>query len=565
MTIVNPTGVPTITFPWQLTPYTNTTPFTTRDGETFLDEFAKFKHWAQYELIPYVDENFTQYIAAFDQAVNAVGQAIADNNATIQAKVDAVNAAIAAATAIRDAAAASAVTAQNYANQASLSGTVDNDVMLGRIPKAVMENPPPYLFGKGLGLSVNTAPLVTNGGTGYVVGDRITLAPGTGTASKHAVVRVSTVGANGVITAVSTYYSGSYTVAPGDTIIAAGASTGAGTGATFNRFNWNVSATDFNVGEYTSILPTAPSIRYTGYSPTPVDLDGSGTYGTPTTKPKFSTWEFDTDAVQLELHFKANASRFSIYVDGRRISPDETTTDATGAFMVYKLYFGGVPTVRYIRIVAYSIGFREVRFLAANNSIFRSPVRTKKLAYSIGDSYMFGTGAHSLAETAYAVMCETLGIDGIPDGVSAARWDDSTAGDSATRIANDLGSLNRAPDLIFYDLGFNNQNTPTDQTVAVAALTAAVTAAQQLYPNATHVAFSPATPVGDTAKLASLRALEATAFAAKNVKFIDVTNWVNTANMAKYTIADNIHPTYTGHAYLGARKAAAVRAAIPNL
>jgi hypothetical protein len=92
------------------------------------------------------------------------------------------------------------------------------------------------LVAKSLGLLVNssvytvTAAAVQAGGSGYAVGDTITLTGGT--AITQAVLTVATLSGSAVATATVTY-TGFYTVKPTDPV-SQGSTSGAGTGATFN-------------------------------------------------------------------------------------------------------------------------------------------------------------------------------------------------------------------------------------------------------------------------------------------------------------------------------------------
>ncbi len=66
-------------------------------------------------------------------------------------------------------------------------------------------------------------------------------------------------------------------------------------------------------------------------------------------------------------------------------------------------------------------------------------------------------------------------------------------------------------------------------------------------------------PLGSTANLAALRDAMAVKFAEHGIHMVDQTDWVTSRTTGLYTNADNIHPSVVGHAYIGARKAAAAR------
>lgn len=75
-----------------------------------------------------------------------------------------------------------------------------------------------------------TAVAIASGGSGYAVGDSINL---TGGAGVPTVLQVTAVGGGGTVTGVSIFLSGSYSTSPTNPV-AQGASSGGGTGATFN-------------------------------------------------------------------------------------------------------------------------------------------------------------------------------------------------------------------------------------------------------------------------------------------------------------------------------------------
>lgn len=63
-----PTGAPG--FPWRLETYSNITPFTVRDGATYLQELLELKQWLATQLVPYVDSEIIAYVAAFNDALD---------------------------------------------------------------------------------------------------------------------------------------------------------------------------------------------------------------------------------------------------------------------------------------------------------------------------------------------------------------------------------------------------------------------------------------------------------------------------------------------------------------
>jgi hypothetical protein len=105
-------------------------------------------------------------------------------------------------------------------------------------------------------LALQGAPTVTNGGTGYTVGDTLTLVGGTGTATTLTVSTVS----SGVITGVTILSNGAYTVVPTSPISVTG---GTGTSATFTSTLWGITAT-IAIGNAGSGYIEQPTITFSG-------------------------------------------------------------------------------------------------------------------------------------------------------------------------------------------------------------------------------------------------------------------------------------------------------------
>jgi hypothetical protein len=105
-------------------------------------------------------------------------------------------------------------------------------------------------------LGLQGAPTITSGGTGYAVGNVLTLVGGTGTATTLNVTAVS----SGVITAVTTASNGSYTVVPTNPISVTG---GAGSGATFTTTLWGIISA-ITIGNAGSGYIEQPTITFSG-------------------------------------------------------------------------------------------------------------------------------------------------------------------------------------------------------------------------------------------------------------------------------------------------------------
>jgi hypothetical protein len=99
---------------------------------------------------------------------------------------------------------------------------------------------------------------VSGGGTGYTVGDVLTLVGGT--FSTAAQVSVSTVSV-GVITAITFVQGGTYSVLPSNPLSVTG---GTGTGATINVTAWQVRGTAFTITNAGSGYVEQPTVSFSG-------------------------------------------------------------------------------------------------------------------------------------------------------------------------------------------------------------------------------------------------------------------------------------------------------------
>jgi hypothetical protein len=95
MTITNPIVTPTNLsgFPMGLHSYTNITPFTYRDGLSFLEKVEGLQSWLRTILVPHIDGEISEFGLAWNAEVTALQDAV---NAALSGQADSVNAAIAA-------------------------------------------------------------------------------------------------------------------------------------------------------------------------------------------------------------------------------------------------------------------------------------------------------------------------------------------------------------------------------------------------------------------------------------------------------------------------------------
>jgi lysophospholipase L1-like esterase len=362
------------------------------------------------------------------------------------------------------------------------------------------------------------------------------------------VLTVTSVSA-GVVTGVAIDKPGVYSANPSNPV-AQGSTSGAGTGATFNlTFNGGVAS---SIAGPTIIGATSPLIRFTGGGP---PTSYSGYYGSAVRNDTASLWEWTTDATTLDIVIGGSNTKAVLYVNGQRIDTAGIVTDVSGAQYVYTLDFGGTPVPRNYKL--FNINSALNRISIPNTAKLWAPTEPRKpLAYGLGDSYMFGTGATTVADAAFDHMCQFLGLEALPDGIGGKGWNSASPDDPTTRVTNKLTALTFKPDYVFLDLGYNDAGG--NMTTLATSFDSTVAAIRSIVPAAKIIAFGPATPLGGTANLTLVKNTISGRCTALGVPFVDTENWVDNANKSVYTDVDNTHPKPLGHAYLGARKAQAV-------
>jgi lysophospholipase L1-like esterase len=407
-------------------------------------------------------------------------------------------------------------------------------------------SPPTVTSTKGSGASVAT---VASGGSGYAVNDLITLAGGT--SNFPAVLQVITVN-SGAVASASVRIGGAYSSTPTNAVAQA-STTGSGTGATFN-VTWNGAAMS-TVPFGATTAATNSAFRFTGAAP--LTNVGSGYYGQAQYVGTACLWEWTSDADQFDIKILGNNVQGMLWVNGNRAIDTALTSDASGNPHIWTVANGSVQ-VRNYRMMLVNSAFNGI--VAATTASFWAPTEARRpLAFGLGDSYTFATGSIQ-GRQAFVTMCDRLGLEPLPNGIGGTGWTSATTNDPVTRVTNYLGALNRIPDYVFLDLGFNDAggNMTTVQTKCAAT----IDAVRAIAPRATIIAFGPATPVGTTGNLDLVKAAIQAACTAEGVTFVDVANWVNSTNKSVYTGGDNVHPTQAGHDYIGGRKAQAVSALI---
>lgn len=430
---------------------------------------------------------------------------------------------------------------------ASLAGAVakaEQEVSAGTVPSRLAFDPTTVACTKGNGIT--GTPTVSAGGGGYAVGDQITLAGGT--ALSTAVLQVATLSGSAVAT-VTVVRNGAYTATPSNAVAQA-STTGSGTGATFT-VSWSTTSMSTAISR-ALVSATDARFRFTGNGP--LTNEGSSGYYGAASNAVHSSFEWATNSQRIDVRLGGLSTSGVLYVDGRQISSAMVQTDASGAGHIFSIDLGS-SVVRQFKWIAFNQAFAGV-YIDGTATLTAPVAVTPPLAWSLGDSYTGATGAENAATTHVSVMCDRLGIDVISDGVGGSGWNSTGSNVPATRVAR-LAAMTRTPDYVFLDLGYNDAGGNME-TLAT-AFDAAVSAIRSAAPSARILCFGPATPRGATTNLDAVRTALIARCVASGIPFVDVRNWVTSANSAIYTGGDNVHPTARGHKYLGVRRAETVR------
>jgi hypothetical protein len=404
---------------------------------------------------------------------------------------------------------------------------------------------PTKVFTKGSGVSAVT---VASGGTGYAVGEVITITGGT--AAIPAKIYVVSVSA-GAITSAAIACAGAYTANPSNPV-AQGSTTLTGTGATFTL--------TFNASVMSGVVDTVPqsvsgsALRFTGYG---LSLAAGGFYRSLVRSDHMVMFEWGTDSATPDIRLIGNNMSFAVMVAAQGtdkwsyLDSASLSTDSSGAPYLLN-YVWPDNTPRSYRLVGINVALVGLRVGAQDQVWVEPPSRPFMLV--IGDSYAVSVGSTNVMRTAAFGLGMALGYDVLAAGISGSGWRTAAPDDPLTRISNYASFLTRVPDVICLDLGYNDNGT-TDLIGEANAVRAAVAAVRAAWPKAKIIAKGPATPTGPTTGLTNIRSVLINVFADLGVPMVDVAGYINASNKTRYTGGDNTHPTTIGHEYLAVRAA----------
>ena len=389
---------------------------------------------------------------------------------------------------------------------------------------------------------------VASGGSGYVVGEVLTLTGGTFVAATQ--LTVSAV-SGGAITAVTIRTLGSYSVDPTNPV-SVGSTTGSGTGATFNL---TMSAGD------PSTIPNVVNYNLFGSPPYYIEdwvepitnIGGTGYAGGAARLGEEQEIEFCSDSGIVELHFLDYNSTINILVDGALADATKLTTPSTGFPALLYVLNNGSKAIRNYRVLGTNMGLRAIH-VEAGCQVWEPTERREPFMYVIGDSLTFSTGANNGPIRSWAhVMEYALGLHVVGLGVGSTGWNTVSPNTPADRVASMLLRSN-VPDYVMFALGFNDAGG--NMTTLAASAEAAIAAVQAGAPNAKILVLGPWTPGGETTNLQTVKTTLSGVCSSVGVDFVDISTVFTAANKSLYVGGDNIHPNGdAGHEYLGGRVA----------
>ncbi|HAY0385873.1 TPA: SGNH/GDSL hydrolase family protein [Escherichia coli] len=414
-------------------------------------------------------------------------------------------------------------------------------VVMSTVP--VMDEPPVCTLTKATGLSGAT---IGDGGAGYTAGDNLTPVGGEYAAAGR--IRVVSVDDNGTITSAAVQLPGVYSQKPdGDIVPVTG---GSGSGAEF-KLSWNAGVASSIYNGKTTSRGDTTAFEYTGYS---VQDSVSGYRGNGVQNGTQCIVEFISDAPALDIRLVGGNAQYDLYVDGQRVSSTPVTTDSSGSPYIYTVDWDGSVQLRHYRLCGINTGFGGVITGQAYTVIVPSGNR-RPLAWQMGDSYTVGIGATQASYNDFRVMCDALGLDGIADGISGSGWTSTQDGRvPPERIRLKLGNITRQPQYVFLSLGYNDAGTEAMDTLTE-NFTETVEEIRRLCPLAKIIVIGPATPLGATTALDTIREVLMTCSDALGVPFVDMRNVVNSSNRTLYTGSDGVHPSNDGHIFRGLQTA----------
>lgn len=412
----------------------------------------------------------------------------------------------------------------------------------------------PILYGAGgptttftngaYGISAN--PTVTGGGSGHAVGDVLTIIPTTGTAIVPALVTVAAV-SGGVITSVTIARTGVFTVS-GTLNYTQQSTSGSGTGATFSSPANSASACSFSSSQTYNYNNTA--LRWNAVAPL-LNIGSSGYYGSNAYQGEAAYVEFASDAVSLDLLLLDYNTRAYLYVDNKYVGEFVGTSTGHGNLINLTWPSAVPPETHTYRLYGVNLAFLCVK-VASLASVWMPYSHGRPKVAWLGDSYTYGT-VGGFPVTMAMLIGQAMNWDVLPLGTGGTSWESTGANLPVTRVTGGMLTRTQAPfDIVVWDMGYNEGAAP-NTALLTSNLNAAVAAVNAIKSDTKHIFIGPATPIGTTAGLNTVRSTVMSAAAALNASFIDMAGVISAANKQIYTDPDNQHPKVAGYIYRAAR------------
>lgn len=454
-------------------------------------------------------------------------------------------------------------------------GPLQNCPFIADFPTWTTSGSAPALTNIYLGTSINVNTPMTvknawpvNGGTGYAVNDTITI--GSGTFSTATIIRVSTV-SSGVITGVSIMTAGSYTAIQNTVTVTQSATSGSGTGATFD-LDWGDLYWCKGRGCYFSGC-NAGSIRMFNYHPT-LDSIPAGQYAA-------LEWWSDAPVITFRQKSSASSQSYNLIVDNRRIRIDGMQPGAADVYTT--LTWSGGRKQRLYRL-EWRNGTPNLFavYVDSNSTCWKADDSDKTRVVVISDSLFAGSafGPFVPGGSCSQLLGHYLGWNDVWDFTQGGTGYVNRGGGPGATTDN-FGfrvpeAIMRTPDLWVLMGSTNDQNNYSSYQ---ASLTAAITAIRA--GSKSPIVVLGIWSLNDSAwtsgqQIANFEALAASAVSAMNdplIFFVPIRNdisgpWItgswnnsyntNSTNSVAYVSSDNTHPSDFGTQYEARRIVTAI-------
>lgn len=262
----------------------------------------------------------------------------------------------------------------------------------------------------------------------------------------------------------------------------------------------------------------------------------------------FTSWEFYSNASQIEFIGTQFSSSFNIWVDGQLIQDAGIAYGAAGTRILHKLDWtaDAQPTKnRLYRLAGINVIWAGVYTSAGATNSYPTELDAKPLLVAFGDSFTQGTGANGSDRVYAMTLAGCLGMNYWGEGVGSTGWASSSA--PARRVDNRLSRNARQPAIIVTALGYNDIGSSSSVIASAAGTT--MSRLREIAPAAQIFMLGPWDKNAPAAAQAGYTATaDAMKYAIPNGKGI---TFVPMEGVDFTKIGDAIHPDQPGHVTLG--------------